>query len=88
LSDAFPFQNGLKSGDALSPFNFALECAVRKVKEYQVGLKLGGTHLLVCANDVNLLGDDINTINKEAGQEVNAKKNCVDVGSPDFRAQS
>jgi hypothetical protein len=31
LSDSFPFQNGLKQGDALSPllFNFALEYAVR-----------------------------------------------------------
>jgi hypothetical protein len=33
LSNAFPSQNGLKQGDALSPlpFNFALEYAIRKV---------------------------------------------------------
>jgi hypothetical protein len=34
LSDKFPFQNGLKQGEALSPllFNFALEYAMRKVQ--------------------------------------------------------
>jgi hypothetical protein len=57
FSDSFPNQNGLKQGDALSPllFNFALE-------ENQVGLKMNGTHqLLAYADDVNLLGDNINT---------------------------
>jgi hypothetical protein len=55
LSVTFPIKN------ALSPFlfNFALEYAIRKVQENQVGLALSGKHQQLVYNDddVNLVGD-------------------------------
>jgi hypothetical protein len=66
LSDNSPLQNGLKQRNSLSPllFSFALECVIT-VQENQAGLKLNGTHqLLAYAYDVNLLGDNIGTVNK------------------------
>jgi hypothetical protein len=65
LPRAFPFQNGLQQRHALSPqlFNCALEYAINKVRENQVGLNLNGTYrLLAYADYVNLLGDKIGTI--------------------------
>jgi hypothetical protein len=64
LSDNFPIQIGLKEEDALSPllFNFALGYAMRKAQENQVRLKLNGTNqFLAYADDVYLLGDNIDT---------------------------
>jgi hypothetical protein len=87
LSDSFPIQSGLRKWDALLPLllNVALEHAIRKVQENQVGLKLNWTHqLLAYADDVNLLWDDVGTIkkntetltdaSKEVGLEPNAEK--------------
>jgi hypothetical protein len=76
LSDTFPIQNDRKQGDALSPllFNSVLECAVRRVQENQVGVDLNGTHHLVYADDVNLLGIITNTIGKNTETIIDASK--------------
>jgi hypothetical protein len=66
-------------------FNFAFEYTIRKVQEKQVELKLNGTNeLLAHANDVNLLGDNIDNVkkntetlidfSKEIGLEINVQK--------------
>jgi hypothetical protein len=48
LSDKFPYQNGLKQGDALSPLliNFALELPLGRPRN-QIGLELNGRHQLL-----------------------------------------
>jgi hypothetical protein len=87
LSHSFHIQNDLKQGDALSLllFKFALEYVSRKIQENPVELKLNGTHqLLIYADDVNLLGGNIDNIRKntnalidasnKVGVEVNTEK--------------
>jgi len=77
LSDMFPIRNGLKQGDALSPllFKFTLEYAIRRVQVNQDGLKLNGTHqLLVCADNVNILGGSVCTVTENAAAFIVASK--------------
>jgi hypothetical protein len=81
-------------------FNFAIDSAIRKVQENQVGLKLNGTHhLLAYADDVNLLGYNIDTIkkntetlidaSKEVGLEINVENQVyVAISSPECRSKS
>jgi hypothetical protein len=83
LSDSFLIQNGLKQGPALSPliFNSTLEYAIMKAEKTLLN---GANKTLAYADDVNLLGNNIDTINlkrtrnhsiKEAGVEINVEKN-------------
>jgi len=89
----------VKQGEALSPmlFNFALEYAIRRVQVNRDGLKLNGTHqLLAYADEVNILGVGIHTleenaealvaVTRETGLEVSADKTKYMVMSRDQNA--
>jgi hypothetical protein len=75
LSEHIPLENGPKQGDALSLllFSFPLGYAIRKVKEFQGGLKLNATNqLLTYADEVNPLGDNIGTMKKNTETSIDA----------------
>jgi len=82
----------LKQGDALSPliFNFALEYAIRRVQVNQDGLNLNGIHqLLLCADDVNILGGSVHTVEKNADTFVVASKQIgLDVNADKMKYMS
>jgi hypothetical protein len=70
LADSFPIQNAHPpKGDTL------LEYAIKKVQETQVKPKLNGSHqLLAYADDVNILGDNIDTIKETIGTVIDASR--------------
>jgi hypothetical protein len=77
LSNKFSIKIGLKQGNSLSLLllNFALKYTTKNVQENQVGLKLRRTHqLLVYADDMTLLGDNIDTIKKNTESLTDASK--------------
>jgi len=99
LSDMFQMKNGSKQDD-LSPlfFNFALEYATRGFQVNQDGLTLNGKHhLLVYADDVNILGGSVHTVKekaealvvagKETELDINADKTKCMVMSRDQNAE-
>jgi len=67
LSDMLSFKNGLKQGDALTPllFNFALDCAIRRVQINQDGLYEMVHKGLGYADEVKKLGGIIDTTKKK-----------------------
>jgi Reverse transcriptase (RNA-dependent DNA polymerase). len=70
--------SGFRIENVLSPLllNFALEYNIRKVQETRLGLDVNGTHqVLAYADDVNLIGDDTRTIERNADVLLNACKN-------------
>ena len=80
MSSSFSIENSLKQEDILSPLllNFALEYAIRKVKETNLILDMNGPlQVLTFVDDLNLIGNDIRTTERNIDMLLSAFK---DVG--------
>jgi len=80
MSESFKIRNELKQGDALSPllFNFALEYAILKIKGDKKRLSWNGfNQLFVYADDVDLIGDDIDVPQSNTDILIEA---CYEIG--------
>ena len=90
LSSSFFTENGLKQGYILLPllFNFSLECAIWKVQDTNFGLDTNDTHqVLGFTDDVNLIGNDIKSIERTADILLNACKDialAVNIGKSKY----
>jgi hypothetical protein len=63
-------------------FKFSLIFTIKNAQENQEGLKCSGTfQLLVCADDANLLGENINTMKQNTEALLFASKKVGPVGN-------
>jgi hypothetical protein len=75
LTAMFPIRNGLKQGGGGAIDFQLLAYTIRRVQVNKDGLKLNGKHhLLAYADDVNILGGSIHTIQENAGALILASK--------------
>jgi hypothetical protein len=74
----------MKQRDVLQPllFNFTLGYAIRNIQENEAGFKLNGTHQPLFYADVNLLGNNVNTIKEKSQTLLEASRNiCPEINA-------
>jgi hypothetical protein len=76
ICDNFPIQNDLKTRRCFiaTAFNITSEYAIRSMKTSWDSNEVEYIQLLASADDVNLLGNDIDTIKKSTGTLTDAAK--------------